>query len=1131
MNLVAPIAIASSQRVQAVTVLNPFDPNHFTVKRYRLDESGAVACDAYGNAASFYHRQHPISDVHTLGALIETLSSSRNTILIRGLARHELHRVASRNTENFQEAPAGCQWVMIDFDNLPLPLGVNPTGRDAIEYCVAKLPPEFRSASYFFQHSSSAGIVADDGVAYKNKTGLNAHVFFWLSNPIPGNFLAAYLQDHCIDTGFYEKVRNSGNVPMIRYGVDLSVIKTAVQPHYVGLPIIEAGVTCTLNSTERQGLVRKCSDAVVIPALRPDIERVVFQKHRLLREDWCRQCGLIKVRSVTKLANGGIAVSTHFTNPDASARVGREFLRAEFYGLDAKAIRLYFADEGTPGSWCVVKTKPQLAFRFGDGATLHLKELSQGAYEHVRDALSWFSEVTCHTLQLGERGYLPSLASFAHAKASLILAPTGSGKTHAFVQYALANRNKIIIYAAPTIALGSQTMADLRGDGVSARHYQDYRGEQLVNGVYVTTYKSLPRFVKAAERDMIQYELVLDEIHAGLDESMRNGKLLERFENAIGRAAKILFLTATITPLQQKKLTEVVGAKVGGLDAANFSVYEFLPVKANPLFICDLSDFAGNVVALFRRCGELKAQEGGIPRTVIMVPETKMRRFEILLSQHGLKDDAYVVSRPESTQAEIELARVGTLPILISSPLFALGMNFAFEPEYLWAYFDHIEADTTQIIQTLNRANRGETVCEVRLYIRGFDVAPIMISPQLEGKLKSQIELNYREEASLDGLLDMHFTVDRMTYCGLRDLEKNTAKSLGQLISDDAFQNYRIADHWDEHLSATKDDAEAYKDAKAVAKASYKGDVVSQARRYDKEVAPLIFHRLDQLYEDRKTAGKSDGDRTEREIETEEKGLLMVLCETGEPAGIDRVRPIRLKRLFAEAMPFISEQFDPVRFPCWNTVAAEKTLKIIPLLAELKNLNANKIDGYEFAKRMRNNKGLRAAIIALADNDFNFTQWNKKLVELDEIGQQIRTKAGHAKRLELAGKEFAIAVEFLATVGVRFQKTKGGDGRSRIDPSKPVMPDWNFDLMARNLEIKARALKRLPDGCTILPYGGEEFWVGGAMVRVEQCRRCVYYQHSSCTLGNRSQWQSDEPEVLLTNSCRSFVAIPARLVG
>lgn len=35
MNLIATISPVSAQQAQAVTVLNPLDPNHITVKRYR----------------------------------------------------------------------------------------------------------------------------------------------------------------------------------------------------------------------------------------------------------------------------------------------------------------------------------------------------------------------------------------------------------------------------------------------------------------------------------------------------------------------------------------------------------------------------------------------------------------------------------------------------------------------------------------------------------------------------------------------------------------------------------------------------------------------------------------------------------------------------------------------------------------------------------------------------------------------------------------------------------------------------------------------------------------------------------------------------------------------------------------
>lgn len=70
-------------------------------------------------------------------------------------------------------------------------------------------------------------------------------------------------------------------------------------------------------------------------------------------------------------------------------------------------------------------------------------------------------------------------------------------------------------------------------------------------------------------------------------------------------------------------------------------------------------------------------------------------------------EQALVVSRQENTPEEIEDARTSDKPILISSPLFGLGLNFLHAPEILWCRFDKVQADTSQIIQSVNRANRN----------------------------------------------------------------------------------------------------------------------------------------------------------------------------------------------------------------------------------------------------------------------------------------------------------------------------------------------------------------------------------------------------------------------------------------
>ncbi|MDQ9168816.1 DEAD/DEAH box helicase [Oxalobacteraceae bacterium R-40] len=1121
--------LPSSQPDLTVSVLSPFRLGLSAVKRFVADDAGKVTSIPYDSADAFRHQRLPVSNFDDFAQLLQRASRQSDVMLIRGEARQGLHQGAAKTNRNFQEPAAGCAWVMIDFDNIKLPEGMNPFSREAIEYGVRQMPEEFHAVSYFFQHSASAGILEADGKPFRNKTGLNAHVFFWFGKGVPGKALAAYLQLHCIDTGFYKKTNNIKGTPMIQYGVDLSVIRTPVQPNYIGLAIIGKGVRCVLSAEQRQGVVKKRSDAVALPEFATELVHRAYSEHQRLRAAWCRECGWVKTRSVTKVAGEGVAVSTYFRNPNdaASVRGGREFLDAKPYGEDDEALILRFADENSPGSWRVHKSLPQMAFRFGDEVSLHLRELSAGAYAYVRDTLGWFEEVAQHALPLTDDGYLPAFDSFVEAEAALILAPTGSGKTTAISTHVLAHPSKIIFYAAPTIALCKQTAAELRRRRIRVVFYQDYCGEALAPGVYVTTYQSSWKFVVAAERQMTDFDVILDEIHAGIDEAMRSPSSQRKFEAAIGRAANVLLLTATVTPLQQKKIVETIGSKRGTLSGENFAIYEFQPVKDNPVYLCDSADFGRDLTALLRSFTQ--REEGtAIPRTVVMIPNSKMKLYRQLLAQHGLEDQAYVVSRPEATEEEIEQARTGNLPILISSPLFALGLNFLHAPAYLFAYFDSIDVDETQIVQTLNRANRSGTACEVRLYVGKTDFAPVFITPEMHERLATQIADYYQEESSLEGLLDIHFMVERQTYCELRKLERDTPKALGRLIEDNAIQNYRIVHGWTEHIEATETDRDEFGAAKKEARLSYQADIKAQAGNYAGEVPALLFQRLDQLYEE-KQPSKYGTRRKEREIQTEEKGVLMALCGAQEPGQIETVRPIRLMRLFAEAPPFISDQFNPENFNGWQLVAAEKSEKIAALLPVLKKLRNREIDGYAFAKHMRNTKAVRGAVGTLVDHDSDFKRWNDRLAALDELGERKKTKASHQQRIKMEKDEFHIAQDFLSTLGIYFEKTKGADGRLRIDPALPVVPDWDFDRIARDLLIKAKALRSLPEGTTVAPYGQQDWSKDGMMVRKDVCQRCAYYRHQQCALGMPVQWHDDEPETLLTSICRQAVPIPKAL--
>ena len=1119
---VAPTAVPPT----TVTVLTAFSNN--TVKRFHLDEAGELKCVPYGQESHFKHELCSVNNIAELGALVSTLSSMQNTLLIRGQAIQGLREPIRRRAENFPEHPDGCCWVMLDFDNLPAPEGMSPTGNDAIEHVVSKLPAEFQEASYFYQFSSSAGIAKQDGSPLK--LGINMHLFFWLSKPEQGKRLNAYLELHCIRTQFYEKSFDRAGEPIIRTGIDPAVIRSSVQPHYVGLPIIGPGVITTISSQDRQGLVVKRSNSVVLPEFGEDIQNSALIARRQLLNTYKKECGFVEARLVTRAAHGGISVSTfHRKAAGPSPSANRIFVQAVPYGDEGKTVILHFEAEASPGSWFVNQASPTLARRFGDFSSFPLKELSEGAYLHVRDTLKWFTDVAQNdSLPLDANGYLPSIVSFVgNVRNALIEAPTGSGKTFAFCQFAMANRKTVILYAAQTRALVRQMYDDLVAARVNVVHYNDFpRGSTIGAGVYVTTNESLKKFVEAAIEQGQDYVLVVDEIHMALDDFMRTDAKNRLFERAIGRARSSLFMTATITPLQVQKLLDTVSRACGALSPEMYAGFRFLPSKSNPLILKPVSELGADFVALMRNYQQLKTVGEAIPRTVLIVPTSKMRSFDQILDSFGLLDDALVVSRQESTPAEIEEARTSTKPILISSPMFALGLNFNEQPLRFWTYFSYLPVDTSQINQTLNRANRGAARCEVRLYHGALDSKPFLIPGLLEERTK--IAGYLLDECTVQGIIDTHFQIDRPAYNSLRNAEKKTAKATAHLIDSDGFQNYRIDPNWQECLVRHANDAHFYKHFKDEARESYLDDIVEHAALLTGEPDSMLLYNLELLdQEDRLLDQRTDG-RVVRDIETEERAVAMLLCDITDPEETAKVRPKRLRRLFGEIRPYLTSQFNSDRTSAWRDAAIEKTEQIVPLLQALQVMRAGKMDGNEFASRMRR-PGLRAAIKALADSEANFLQvWQPRLSNMDRWCEEIRTSAGAARRIELKKKQFEIAAEFLSLIGVSFEQSKI-DGRWGPDPTKPIVPDWDFDAMALTLERNTISLKYVPAE-KIRVHEIDEAWAGSP-VSPELCHLCVHRKPAwACAMGRPVHWHENGDWWNASKTCDLFKRLPARLV-
>lgn len=1100
---------ASAQESTTLTSTYPVTvlrcPGHKAVKTFQLSQNGDLERISYSPGQAFFRvQQRPVSSIVELAELLEALSRTDDQIIIRGVPTTPHSGSVRRNKENFAEPEEGRPFVMLDFDDVALPEGMDSLSLAAIEHVLAKLPEPFGQASYFFQFSASAGIMHPNGQPLKS--GLNAHVFFYLSRPVPGMTMRGFLGLHCLETGFYQWKPNVNGVPRLVLGVDPAVIQNAVQPHYVGQPIIGEGVRCLEFPNGRQGLVHKDQLSVDVPELCPGLSRAFQAAKTTIRTEYMRSLGYRSQVRYSRMPNGRIGATQAYRCPTSSRPVegGRELDRVEFYGEDT--VRLFFAGENSPGSWFVKKTAPTLAIRFGDFATSPLIELSEEAYRHVRDELGWFADLPSLHHALVD-GFLPNLDTFiGDARNCLVLAPTGSGKTTAIVRFAQSHPEQVIVYTAQTVALVNQMHADLVAGQVPVTHYTRCHPDQLmVPGVYVTTNESLTRLVTTAQNQAKTYTLVVDEAHIALDDFMASERKARAFDAALSRAARTLFLTATMTEVQIAALLRTVAHACGG----ECPIHSFDPVKENPLFLKQMNDFGPDFLELLEEYQQLKEARQPLPRTVIFVDTSKQAAYRAMIQDFDLEDESWIVSRPECLNTEVEAARTSDRPILITSPLFAFGLNFEAQPERLWAAFDRLPVDKNQVVQTLNRANRGSVACEVRLYYRSLDTRPLNL-PANDSVRREVEEVLGMEIEGVAGVLEAHYDIDRNAYKLLRAAESCGPKALHSLISEDAIQNYRLVPEGTESVTRPREKelSERFTTYLQEGRAHYADEASRHAATWSAETPQLLLHLLE------RSLSQIGGDtQTGREIERLRIGRIMALCDLPESGRAEKVSVMRLLRLFGERAPFLSGQFSDERTPEWRTAASTKTLALIPLLDALNKMRAGEWTGIDFAKRMHQGR-LGQGISALLDSVEQFTGWERKREEMASLAERNRNGASRAQREEITKEMFAVAKDFLATLGVGFGYRTDG-GRRVLDPSAPLSPPWDFESMKSSLHRKAASLARMPIRLReVADYG---LRTSEGPIDLGTCRGCVHYRpDTSCAIGRSTQMadSGEQGEVL-----------------
>ncbi len=207
-----------------ITVLSVRYPRDAVMtKRLHRATNGVIDKSNYDNATKFDVQKIGINDLADLCGVLFDVSKQPNKVAIRGLpiTRHyDVYRRLHGDQAAFAADPGGHHWLFADFDEVPLPIFLDPDDDPEIilGYLVRLLPPAFHNASFYWQWSCGHGL---------DRRSLRAHLFFWCSEKHTDREYENWAKWINGDAGW--KI------------LDPAVCRT-VQPNYVAAPILGEGV-------------------------------------------------------------------------------------------------------------------------------------------------------------------------------------------------------------------------------------------------------------------------------------------------------------------------------------------------------------------------------------------------------------------------------------------------------------------------------------------------------------------------------------------------------------------------------------------------------------------------------------------------------------------------------------------------------------------------------------------------------------------------------------------------------------------------------------------------------------------------------------------------------------------------
>jgi hypothetical protein len=217
--------------------------NAVAAKTHGRKPDGSAFTKGFSAEKFFDHEEVGFADLYSLFEIITTLANEPDNYVIRGrlsktAPKFDEGRV--RRTHLPQKGDEGpCfedmdrAWVMLDFDKVENPEGLDPKSPEAMEYLLSLLPTQFHGAACIYSLSASAGLT-DSGL-------ISGHLWFVFNRPVSNRELKSWLAKYPVDKALF----------------------TPTQPHYTASPIFRDGRVDPVNV--RNGLLAGGSDVVSVP--------------------------------------------------------------------------------------------------------------------------------------------------------------------------------------------------------------------------------------------------------------------------------------------------------------------------------------------------------------------------------------------------------------------------------------------------------------------------------------------------------------------------------------------------------------------------------------------------------------------------------------------------------------------------------------------------------------------------------------------------------------------------------------------------------------------------------------------------------------------------------------------------